>query len=57
MTKQMTEEPTRPPPPQRYPEGTTPEQVAGALGFVPPHQRPEVIRERERREKEAEANG
>lgn len=42
--------------PPKYPEGTTPEQVAGALGFVPPSQRPEVIRERERREREAKAS-
>ena len=40
-------------PPKRpgsYPEGTTPEQVAARLGFVPPHQRPEVIQRRKQME-------
>ena len=40
----------RPPPPRLYPEGTTPEQVVARLGFVPPHQRPEVIRRRKQME-------
>jgi len=43
-----------------YPPGTTPEDVARALGFVPPHQRPEVqahMRERERRKRASQESG
>lgn len=38
---------------RRPPEGMTPEDVARNMGFVPPHQRPEVLkrmREREARQ-------
>ena len=53
MTKpKMAKKPTSPLPSRRYPEGTTPEQVAARLGFVPPHQRPEVIRRRKQMERE-----
>lgn len=56
MTKpKMVEKPTTPlPPPRRYPEVTTPEQVAAGLGFIPPHQRPEVQERMRKREREAE---
>ena len=45
-----------------YPDGTTLEDVARALGFIPPHRRPEVIArreqmDRERREPETQAAG
>ena len=43
-------------PPRRYPEGTTPEDLARSLGFVHPHQRPEVQRAmKERRDRKAKA--
>ena len=48
---------TRKEPRRPYPEGTTPSDVARAMGFIPPHQRPEVqkrMRERARREAEQE---
>ncbi|MDE2883001.1 MAG: hypothetical protein OXP70_14200 [Acidobacteriota bacterium] len=38
---------------RRPPEGMTPEDVARNMGFIPPHQRPEVLermREREARQ-------
>ena len=55
MSKAMEGAKRPPKRPGSYPEGTTPEQVAAKLGFVPPHQRPEVqerMREREALQRE-----